>query len=84
MMQEPWDEFVHQDLFLLNTTAICFVIVDFRQCRGFMEGGGVVLYHNTQSFQELSFIELSLTLVPLRKVELSSLPVALKNTWMQC
>lgn len=44
-----------------QSTAVSFVIVDFRQCRGFAEGGWGG-YQKAWSFRELHFIELSLAL----------------------
>lgn len=42
-----------------QSTAVSFVILDFRQCRGFAGGK----YQKARSFSELHFLELSLTLL---------------------
>lgn len=64
-----------------QSTAVRFVIVDFRQCRWLCRGGNTRRPDLSESW--LYWI-IPHSLVPLREVELSCLPVALKNTWLQC
>lgn len=64
-----------------QSTAVSFVIVDFRRCRGF--AGGEIPEGMIFLRAALHWI-IPRSVVPLREGELSSLPVALKNAWLQC
>lgn len=85
MMWERWDEFVRRDLILLSATSPvnscpfchCRFQAVSRLCR---VGNG----RRPDLSESWLYWIIPHSLVPLREVELSSLPVALKNTWLQC